>query len=384
MWGIRLMTNRLGRRPFIRRLCSTVSSTSQEARDVGEVIQPPPPKPKLPEVSLELLKLNHREQRIANILQKCDFAEHQISLIIRDFRENDTIYDIDPKIITESIKFWWKTLLKPKKSSVVGETAGEQYDIQDVISYECPRLLLINPDRMEKRVKALKQIGFLEGRNNLWTVFVYAPKGFFLQDWADFCQKFFYIQYRVLEFLIDKHKNPFPTPHPLVKSAQIMELPYQSIKARFEFLIKTGMKTPAAMLKTTGKPLSLNLEPMFLTPTDKFLKKYAPRISEEEFNIFEKMINDRPDDEDKILEEICELNSIDFSVDEGFIDPFSSNSSSRDYAKAVKRKQKQKDKWESDKLKRGRDNRVLFRKVIEDFDDEEHQEEAPHLTRLCD
>ena len=344
-----------------------------------------------PEVCLHLLKLNHREQRIASLLKQHDFDSRQISLIIRDFRENNVIYEIDPKIITEAFLFWNENLVPPKKHSLVSYTPGEEYTLQDILSRECPRLLLVDPEHMAKRVKALKTIGFLSGKNDLWTCFAYASRAYFLQDWRDFCQKYFYIQHRVLEFLIDKKKDPFPTPHPLVKACKVFEMSYTNIKARFEFLIKTGFKTPAAALRATGQPLSLDLDLIFLSDMDQFLKKYAPGVSEEEFNVFEKMIEENPDDEDKILIEICQLNDISTSANYGIADPFLGKEESKklDKIKYMKKKAA------ADKVKKGwlRPGQGRIKNTAleeEDTDSDEERDSndknkeklASHLTRL--
>ena len=368
--GIKMFTLlRTSLRPF-RRYCSTVTSINTSANDGSTSIQE---RVGPPDVSLELLKLNHREQRLSQLLAKNEFNDRQISIIIRDFRENNVIYDIDPKIITNSIKFWTEHVTKPKKHSVVGTTPGEEYDFQDIVALQCPRLLLINPEKMLLRIKALKKIGFLTGRNDLWTVFTYAPVAYFLQDWTDFCQKFFYVQYRVLEFLIDKHKDPFPTPHPLVKACKVFELPYTTIKARFEFLIKTGIKTPAAVFKATGKPQNYDLAPIFLYELDRYLKKFAPSVSEEEYNVFEKMIEEYPDDEDKTLQEICELNNMASSIEYGIVVPMESEESEKKYDQLqnIRRKVKEdkilKASW------RGRKNKLT--RAVEEEDGEDNEED---------
>lgn len=372
---------RFGNRPLVR-LCSRVSSSPEESNAPPQSTSVSPPN-----VSLDLMQLNFREQRIASILRKHCFFDSQISLIIRHFRENNVIYEIDPNVITDSIKFWGKHVLPPSKRSLVTTTPGEEFSLTDIVSYECPRLLLINPEHMKKRVEALKKIGFLSGKNDLWSVFAFAPRAFYLQDWRDFCLKYLYVQHRVLDFLIDKKKDPFPTPHPLVKAAKVMELPYPSIKARFEFLIKTGIKTPQAAMRSGGKPLTLDLHELFLTHIDRFLITFAPHITEEEFNVFEKMIEENPDDEDKVLTEICELNSMTFSADHGFIDSLLDENHKALFSKEERMRRK----TEENRQKKGWLRGSPKVEVEEEDDDGNDNELTPlerktvsHLTRLTD
>jgi hypothetical protein len=73
-----------------------------------------------------------------------------------------------------------------------------------------------------------------------WSVFVQAPSAFFLQDWSEFNRKFYYLQHRVMAWLIDVHDEPFPTPHPCIRHAKVFELSYEILKSRFEFAIKAG------------------------------------------------------------------------------------------------------------------------------------------------
>jgi hypothetical protein len=98
------------------------------------------------------------------------------------------------------------------------------------------------------------------------------------------------------------------------------------------------------------------------------------------------MIESRPDDEDKILEDICDLNSMNFSLEQGFIDPFSSESGNRSYIKASKMKKKTEMRWENARLKRNRRGQPINVGDNDEDDNEEVEERsnAPHLTRLND
>ena len=293
--------------------------------------------------------LNARERRIAACLETLLFSQEETRKIIAYYRERDSIYSVDAKVIRPAFEFWMSAVKPPKgrgefpeemlsiaatdRASVrpfyqIAPTkseknlkSGDEVDPEDEASFEHdlrkagvreilarnPLLLLISPDAMNRRLKQLNEIAILSGRNDIWRVFHHAPVAFFLQDWAEFLQKFFYLQHRVLEWYIDKHRDPFPTPHPAIKSARVFELPYHVIKARFEFAIKSGLKSPIILSKFKTDPINLTLEDIFLSPIEEFLRRITPGLSEEEYNVYEKYTEDRDDPEDRMIREMAEL-----------------------------------------------------------------------------
>lgn len=154
-----------------------------------------------------------------------------------------------------------------------------------------------------------------------------APSAFFLQDWSDFNRKFYYLHHRVLAFCVDLHSDPFPTPHPCVKHAAVLSLPYATLKARFEFALRTGLSAtacPAAAAADTNKNKNkknkqnqknerqtlarMDFESLFLLPVHEFLVRVAPpTLSEEEYYVFENMMEQFPDEEDDVIEQVVRL-----------------------------------------------------------------------------
>ena len=133
-----------------------------------------------------------------------------------------------------------------------------------------------------------------------WTVFISAPAAFFLQDWAEFNRKYYYLQHRVMEWMIDVHHNPFPTPHPCVRYPAVFELPYETLKSRFEFALKTGLKSPVAAMKDSStKKNKIDVQSLFLYPLEDYLTTIAPAVTEEEYYVFERMVEEYPDEEDR-------------------------------------------------------------------------------------
>lgn len=294
---------------------------------------------------------NTRERRIASILQKHLFSPEQVREIVLYFRERNSVYTVDPNVLKPAVQFWIEAVRPPKmtksmeldeghfpKSDLPDEKSGKFYHVSiksgdsrvkageevvtedgDTLNYDYrksevrtilarnPILLLIDTKAINDRLKRLHELGILSGKNDIWRIFHFAPVSFFLQDWAEFLRKFYYIQHRILEWLIDVHKDPFPVPHPAIKHARVFDLPYHVLKARFEFAIKSGLKSPVIISKNNPNAKTIDLGDIILTPLHKYLKKITPGMTEEEYNLYEKYIEAKDDPEDRILTEMAEL-----------------------------------------------------------------------------
>ena len=111
-----------------------------------------------------------------------------------------------------------------------------------------------------------------------------------------------------MEWLIDRRVDAFPTPHPCIRHPQVFELPYETLKARFEFAIRAGVKSPSAVMREKKvKPSEMTLKTLFLTDVDEYLNAIAPAIKEEEYYMFEKIVEEFPDEEDKTILEVFRL-----------------------------------------------------------------------------
>lgn len=100
-------------------------------------------------------------------------------------------------------------------------------------------------------------------------------------------------------------KNKYPEPHPIVNDPEVMEKSIEHIKTRYLFTIYTGHNSPGRIVY--NEPDVITLKSMLLYELKYFLKLVAPGCSEEEYNVFENMVADTEDEEDKILDEIIQL-----------------------------------------------------------------------------
>lgn len=111
-----------------------------------------------------------------------------------------------------------------------------------------------------------------------------------------------------MEWFIDRRVDPFPTPHPCVRYPQVFELPYETLKARFEFAIRAGVKSPSAVMREKkSKTPEMTLKTLFLTDVDEYLRAIAPAIRDEEYYMFERMVEECPDEEDQTILEVVRL-----------------------------------------------------------------------------
>ena len=260
-------------------------------------------------------QMGPREERMAKMLHSRDFQNHEIGPILDHF-DLETNRDFDIDLMREAADFWIlemkppKTSLLPKASEKWNNFNWRNATVQSVISGSEPDLLLIDPDAMKYRIQKLLDLGFLNGKSDLFRVFVFAPRAYYLQDWVEFLRKFRYLHHRVLQWLLVGKDDQYPIPHPCVEYGSVMQLSYEQMKSRFEFILRTGVRSPVGSAKSmVQRTKGLTFESLLLTETNVFLRTLAPGVTEEEFHVFEQMIIDNPDDEDDTITEIAELES---------------------------------------------------------------------------
>jgi hypothetical protein len=72
--------------------------------------------------------------------------------------------------------------------------------------------------------------------------------------------------------------------------------------------LKTGVKSPVAALKEGSKRKNvIDVQQLFLDPVEEYLRRIAPGVTEEEYYVFEQMIEEYPDEEDRVIQEITRL-----------------------------------------------------------------------------
>ena len=86
---------------------------------------------------------------------------------------------------------------------------------------------------------------------------------------------------------------------------EVMEKSFEHIKARFMFTILTGYKSPGRIVY--NEPNIVTLKSMLIYEVQDFLKFIAPGCTEEEYFVFENMIEDEEDEEDQIFAQISNL-----------------------------------------------------------------------------
>ena len=127
-----------------------------------------------------------------------------------------------------------------------------------------------------------------------------------MQNWSDFLLKYNYVQYRIMDWLQDRKKNKFDQTHPLVLHPQIMERSYDEIKCRFLFALRCGYRKGNLGHLQEASVVRNLLD----TPLDVYLQKVTPGLTEEEYRVFEVVIEHLETSEDEIFKQLSELGSV--------------------------------------------------------------------------
>lgn len=264
-----------------------------------------------------LFERSPRDKDLVALLTSQHFSDGQIDKVLSHLSVERFRSANDLKTIEAAIVFW-KSCLKPPRlkpdqffpEEITPDTRYKFVNVNHILSSVDPDLLLICPDAMKLRIDKFRSIGFMAGINDVWQVFATAPRGYFLQDWTEFQRKYMYLQFRVMEWIIDSKKEKYPTPHPLVEHAQVFEMSYEHIKARFQFAVKTGFKSVTTSTKVENTPKMLSLGRLMLTDLEDYLALVAPYCTEEEYLVFEQMVADAEDEDDEIIDDLTELTAL--------------------------------------------------------------------------
>ena len=263
------------------------------------------------------LYLNPKIKKTVSMFREFDLNEKQIDSILKTIG-NYIIEekDLDHKVMKDTIECWQYYLNPPKlRANQLDKLNPEDIDfdmsvdLNYVISGIEPKLLLINANAIEFRINYIKDLPIIGGSRDLWRVFVYAPNGYYLQSWTDFLKKYHYISYRIIEWLLDKKDKNRLHPHPLIRNAKVMELPFDTIRSRYLFAKRTGLKTISNNKFTTIEDTSkIDLKTLLLAPIETYLKQIAPNCSIEEYIALENILTEMPaEEEEQIIEDMVEL-----------------------------------------------------------------------------
>lgn len=254
------------------------------------------------------------EKKLTAVLTAHKFLPVEVELIKEHLTKQQIPVSQDTlKTIEDAAAFWNASVGPPKKYSSVPVEDNTDYNMANVnyvMSHIEPDLLLVNTARMRYRIQNLRSVGFISGAADIWRVFVGAPRAYFLQDWSEFLRKYYYVEHRMMEWLLVKKGERYPVPHPLVRHPKVLQAPYEHIKARHLFAVKTGMKEISVTNKL-DKSLSehISLGRIVLTDLTDYLKYVAPTCTEEEYLVFEQYVADSEDDDDKTISELCDLSA---------------------------------------------------------------------------
>jgi hypothetical protein len=296
----RLLSSKLLNYRFDNRLFATSCEVRQQNEELND------------------LRSNPKIEKIVSMLSEYDLSEKQINSIIKrigNYLVNEN--QLNANVIRETIDCW-KTSVKPPKlrANQLDKIMAEDIDYDMTVDFNTvvskiePQLLLMNSNAITQRINYIKDLGITGGSRDLWRVFVYAPKAYYMQSWTDFLKKYHYLNYRVLEWLLDKKDKNNLHPHPLIRNAKVMELPFDTIRCRYLFAQRTGLKTVSVVNKLSNieNIKKIDLRALMLTPIDKYLKLIAPNCTIEEYNAFETLLNERePEEDEQIIEDIVEL-----------------------------------------------------------------------------
>lgn len=233
-------------------------------------------------------------QQTKSVLLGNGFSENQSEVLLdylKPYLQKDS-----PQIICSSLECWRKNLRSKENDNV----KNEQRFI-DVFMTKEPRLLLVKPEYIFQRMEQIKSLDLVRGKNDLWTLFLKAPSGYYLQDWKEFLRKYYYITYKILPWLQPSVKAD--ALNPLFVCPPVIELSFNIIKTRFLFAQRTGFQASGV---TNQSPV--NMYTLFLIPVNEFLKIYSPFCSLEEFNALEKLHSySAGEEDDKLFDDLVEL-----------------------------------------------------------------------------
>ena len=233
-------------------------------------------------------------QQTKLILEKNGFSENQTETLLTNLSEY--MHKDSPQLVNSSLQCWRKHL-RPKK----GDILKNDELFYDVFLTNEPRLLLLKSDFILQRIDMLKSLDLVRGNNDLWTLFLKAPSGYYLQDWKEFLRKYYYITYKILPWLESEIEND--AINPILKCPAVIELTFNVIKTRFIFAQRTGNKGSSCQNER-----QVNLNTLLKCPIKEFLEMYSPLVTAEEFLALEKLnASSAGEEDDKLFEDLVDL-----------------------------------------------------------------------------
>lgn len=254
------------------------------------------------------------------------FTDAQIEKIIPRLRDE---YIKEPEVLHENIDTWNIIMRsisdipnQPSDLLTIPPTAkppskthlySSQVDMNTILSDVEPDLLLLCPDKLKQRHKRILGLGIVTNLAESWTVLFNAPRGYYMQDWVELTKKIYYIEHRLIDFLLDKNERKTLKIHPLVRHAASVESDFDHIRTRYLFASRCGYQSLSHMYSIQSALERPTLGDLILSSDAEFLKKFTPFCSEEEYSSFANLIKNHDQDEDDadIFEKLADLNSLD-------------------------------------------------------------------------
>lgn len=198
---------------------------------------------------------------------------------------------------------------KPPVKSVM---SNFKIDMNMILADVEPDLLLFEPEKLVQRFNMISGTGLLHNLGQHWIVLFNAPRGFYLQDWAELTKKIYYLESKVIDLLYDMKEQKAMELHPIVKCSATTQADFDHIRTRYLFALRTGYKTLGHMYEIQTAANRPTLTDVILTDNSSFLKKFAPFCTLEEYNSFSNMIKKHSVDEDDadVYEKLAELDSL--------------------------------------------------------------------------
>lgn len=115
--------------------------------------------------------------------------------------------------------------------------------------------------------------------------------------------KAYYIHNRVVDWILNKKPcNLYP--HPIVKYPTVLSKPYDEIKTRFLFAVKSGYKSKALYQDLSRMTPYDIFRDLMVTSMDRYMDTVAKGLTQEEFLVYKEMIRMQDQEEDKLFKDL--------------------------------------------------------------------------------
>lgn len=200
-------------------------------------------------------------------------------------------------------------LAYPPKNSLLTKLG---FNLNNVLADIEPDLLLFRPEKLVNRHKDIMSLDIIVNQKDLWSVLFNAPRGFFLQNWADLIKKIYYIDHKVIDLLYDKKELKTLETHPIVRSAAVTEVDFDHIRTRYLFAIRSGYLALSHMYQVQSAAKKPTLRDLLLADNSSFMNTFSPFCTTEEYECFANLIKKNRLDEDdaKVFEQLADLEAV--------------------------------------------------------------------------